>query len=913
MQDIIYFDAETFYDREYSLSKLTTEEYLRDPRFEVIGVGVKDHPDRPPVWFSGTHREIGEFLAQYEIEKKYLCAHNTVFDGALLAWHFGIRPKYMLDTLSMARPVVGHTSKLSLAALAEKFGIGQKGDEVVAAMGKRRLDFTPAELEAYGRYCRNDIQLCYLLFNIFRQFITPKELYIIDMLLRMFTDPVFELDREKLVQHLETVRQRKQELLAKTVGLAGRDELMSNEKFAEVLRGLGVEPPTKISPRTQKETYAFAKNDLAMKALLEHPNEAVQAVVAARLGVKSTLEETRTEALIGIAERGTLPVMLNYWGAINTGRASGGDKINPQNFPRGGVIRQAMKAPKGHVVIACDSSQIEARTLAWFACQRDLEEDFRNKVDIYSAFASEVYGYPVDRKKVEIGPDGKEFHPQFLEGFVGKTCLAEGTLVLCESGWKPIEEVTTSDRVWDGVEWVCHKGLVNNGIKPTLNLSGLWLTPDHLIWSGTQWLEACSVASDASTLSQSLATARASLPSQDIFAAPAEESRRWSCDATVAQTSTPSIGATSRGSGQPAALCAHAKPGRESGTGSTSKSCLTTSTAPGSSTGWLRPSAAATTQPTGRTTITADEASPSMRSGGRTERPSCGTSKPWKDGTTQSSTWIGSTRTEAMSLATSDSCRAATTPETSGASLTLRRKLRVYDLACAGPRHRFTVLTGSGPLIVHNCILGLGYGMGAAKFRLTLANGKPPVEIDIQEAERIVRLYRNRFPMIPALWKEADEALRIVARGGVAFIGAGIRLRFDPDGLHLPNGMLLRYPDLAWNAHTREYTYHSRNGREKLYGAKLIENIIQALARIVVFEQTARIDQTLRKRDDPAGGRRFRVVLSVHDEAVAVVPEADATECQQMMEACMSTPPRWAPDLPIACESAIGISYGDCK
>lgn len=632
MQDIIYFDAETFYDREYSLSKLTTEEYLRDPRFEVIGVGVKDHPDRPPVWFSGTHREIGEFLAQYEIEKKYLCAHNTVFDGALLAWHFGIRPKYMLDTLSMARPVVGHTSKLSLAALAEKFGIGQKGDEVVAAMGKRRLDFTPAELEAYGRYCRNDIQLCYLLFNIFRQFSTPKELYIIDMLLRMFTDPVLELDREKLVEHLEAVRQRKQELLAKTVGLAGRDELMSNEKFAEVLRSLGVEPPTKISPRTQKETYAFAKNDLAMKALLEHPNEAVQAVATARLGVKSTLEETRTEALIGIAERGTLPVMLNYWGAINTGRASGGDKINPQNFPRGGVIRQAMKAPKGHVVIACDSSQIEARTLAWFACQRDLEEDFRNGVDIYSGFASEIYGYPVDRKRKEIGPDGKEFHPQFLEGFVGKTS-----------------------------------------------------------------------------------------------------------------------------------------------------------------------------------------------------------------------------------------------------------------------------------------ILGLGYGMGAARFRLTLANGNPPVEIDIQEAERIVRLYRHRFPMIPALWKEADEALRIVARGGVAFIGAGVRLRFDPDGLHLPNGMLLRYPDLAWNAHTREYTYHSRNGREKLYGAKLIENIIQALARIVVFEQTARIDQTLRKRDDPAGGRRFRVVLSVHDEAVAVVPEADATECQQMMEACMSTPPRWAPDLPIACESAIGISYGDCK
>lgn len=404
----ITIDFETFYSKTFSLSKMTTEAYIRSPDFEVIGVGVKLE-DNPAVWFSGTHKEIGEFLSQYDWASAKVIAHNMAFDGAILSWHFGIIPKYYIDTLSMARPVTQAKVGGSLAKLAIQYNLGEKGTEVVDALGKRRLDFTSADLEQYGNYCKNDVELTYKLFKVLRQYSTSAEMFVIDLMIRMYTDPVLELDKPLLENHLQEVLHKKQRLLSKVEQIAGGPELMSNQQFAEVLKKLGVEPPTKISLRTNKETYAFGKNDLAFKALLEHEDERVQAVVAARLGVKSTLEQTRTESFIEIAERGPLPIMLNYYGA-HTGRASGGDKINLQNLPRGGALRHAIKAPEGHILVASDSSQIEARVVAWLAGQDDLVAAFAEGRDIYSEFATSVYGKTVTKSDK-------------VERFVGKTCI----------------------------------------------------------------------------------------------------------------------------------------------------------------------------------------------------------------------------------------------------------------------------------------------------------------------------------------------------------------------------------------------------------------------------------------------------------------------------------------------------------
>ncbi len=403
---LLTVDFETLYTRDYSLSRLTTEEYIRDPRFETIGVSVKVD-DEPTEWMSGTKVQIKRWLDKFSWDSSVAVAHNAMFDMAILNWHFDIRPKRIVDTLSMLRALDGPDAGNSLAKAAVRHGVGIKGDEVINALGKRRLDFTPDEMARYANYCINDVELTYKLFAKLAQGFPLTELKLIDLTIRMFSEPSLVLDKGVLENHLAEVQRKKADLLGKA--LISKDNLMSNPQLAETLRNLGVEPPMKISPLTGKETYAFAKNDEEFKALLEHENPIVQAIVAARLGVKSTLEESRTERFIQIAERGTLPVPLRYY-AAHTGRWGGDDKVNMQNLPRKSPLKKAIRAPDGYRLIDCDSSQIEARTLAWLAEQDDLVEAFARGEDVYRIMASAIYGVPTE----EVTADQR---------FVGKTTI----------------------------------------------------------------------------------------------------------------------------------------------------------------------------------------------------------------------------------------------------------------------------------------------------------------------------------------------------------------------------------------------------------------------------------------------------------------------------------------------------------
>ena len=402
--DIVTIDFETYYDTDYSLSKMTNEAYIRDPRFEVVGVSVKVN-DHPSDWYSGA--DPGRFLRSLDYRDKAILAHHTHFDGAILAWVYGIRPKLWLDTLSMARPLYGMTTSLSLGSLAKVLGVGTKGDEVIRAKGKRRADFAPDELARYGEYSCMDADLTFDVFQKLRKGFPLSELRVIDMVIRMYTEPSVELDEYALQKHLADVRAAKQAFYDKLGGeVKARKHLMSNEKFAAVLRKLGVEPPTKTSKTTGKTTYAFAKTDQAFLDLQGHHDPRVAFLAEARLNTKSTLEETRTAAFIGVSQRGPLPIYLNYYGA-HTGRLSGGDKLNLQNLPRGGALRKAMVAPEGYTVVSCDSAQIEARIVAWLAEQEDLVEAFRQGRDVYSEFATDVYSFPVSKANKQERHVGK--------------------------------------------------------------------------------------------------------------------------------------------------------------------------------------------------------------------------------------------------------------------------------------------------------------------------------------------------------------------------------------------------------------------------------------------------------------------------------------------------------------------------
>lgn len=616
--DIVTIDMETYYSKEFSLSKMTTEEYIRSSDFEVIGVGVKVN-NHPADWYSGDNP--GRFLRSMDYTNRAILCHNTAFDGAILSWHFGIRPKLWLDTLSMARPMHQTTVGGSLKALTEHYGIGIKGTEVLDALGKRRGDFTPKELAQYGNYCINDVELTYKLFKILKKHYSVGELQVIDLLLRCYTEPMIELDVELLEQHLKFTREGKSKLLRALVKdgdeNALKDILMSNDKFAALLQALKVAPPTKISARTGKQAWAFSKTDQEFTALLEHPNPKVQAVVAARLGTKSTIEETRTESLLAVAKRGRLPILLNYWGA-HTGRLSGGDGMNLQNLPSRGntTIRRALCAPEGYEIIACDSSQIEARIVAWLAEQDDLVQAFREKRDIYSEFATEVYGRQITKADTR-------------ERFLGKTC-----------------------------------------------------------------------------------------------------------------------------------------------------------------------------------------------------------------------------------------------------------------------------------------ILGLGYGLGAEKLKrtLSLGIGGISVEVDLEEAERIVRLYRETYARIPMLWRQMGYVLAGLSMQVPGTVGKSIT--YDSSGILLPNGLHLHYPEMQtlpngfqYIAERRELQKFKQGDEAKfkpIWGGALTENVVQALAAQVIREQMV-----------AAVHAKMHVVLQVHDEIVVCVPVERGEECENKLVEIMSTPPAWAPDLPVACEAGRARNYGD--
>jgi len=420
---LITLDFETYYDSKIKLGfkHQTTEEYVRDKRFEVIGVGVKVD-DAPSVWFTGNNDKIKEFLSTFDWTTSALCCHNTLFDGCILSWKYGITPAFMYDTLCMARALHGVDVGGSLKALATRYEIGVKGDEVILAEGKSRLDFNKEDLARYGEYCKNDVDLTFKLFNILSSAFPEDETGLIDMTLRMFTHPVFYVDDALLQERADELREEKNALLEGLMEKLNcetaeqvRKKLASNKQFAELLLEHGITAPTKESKTTGKQTYALAKNDEGFLALTEHEDPFIQQLCSVRLGTKSTIEESRIERFIDIGKRnkGMLPIPLKYYGA-HTGRWAGSDKVNFQNLPSRDKKKKALKnavvAPDDCIVINCDSSQIEARVLAWLAGQDDVVKQFADGEDVYSVFATKIYGTPITKANP-------------VERFVGKTCV----------------------------------------------------------------------------------------------------------------------------------------------------------------------------------------------------------------------------------------------------------------------------------------------------------------------------------------------------------------------------------------------------------------------------------------------------------------------------------------------------------
>ena len=431
-KQIITIDFETYWDTKsgYTLSKMTTEEYIRHDLFHAFGCCVHEYgSDSPITWVRGDG--LREYFSGIDWGRTAVLAHNAQFDVSIMEWAYGVHPAFIFDTLSMARALRGVEVGNSLARLADAFGLPAKGTAVHSTNGVAELDeVLESEL---ADYCKHDVYLCERIFDRLVKGYPSKELRLIDMTLKMYTRPVLQLDALMLHNAIEKEKEDRDALLQKL----GVEEtaLASNPKFAALLEKLNVVPPTKVSKTTGKQALALAKNDALFQTLLNGEREDVALLCEARLRVKSTTERTRAQRFLDISQRGALPVPLSYYGA-QTGRwtAAKGSAINMQNLKRGSFLRKAIMAPEGHQLIVGDLSQIEPRVLAWLSDYQDMLTIFRSGGDPYAAFGAQMFNIPGLTK--ESHPDLRQsaksallgcgyglgwaaFASQLLVGFLG--------------------------------------------------------------------------------------------------------------------------------------------------------------------------------------------------------------------------------------------------------------------------------------------------------------------------------------------------------------------------------------------------------------------------------------------------------------------------------------------------------------
>ena len=428
---IITIDFETYWDsKEYTLSKMTTEEYIRHDKFRAFGACVHVYgSDEPIRWFGDT--ELREYLDGVDWGRTAVLAHNAQFDVSIMEWRYNARPCFIFDTLSMGRALRGVEVGNSLAKLASDYSLPPKGNAVYSTNGLSVL--TPEIEKELADYCAHDVFLCEEIFKRLVKGYPAKELRLIDMTLKMYTRPLLQLDQQMLIKALAEEGTAREQLLQR-LGVEDA-ELASNPKFAELLTKLGVVPPTKTSKTTGKTTLALAKNDALFQTLLNSEREDVALLCQARLKVKSTTERTRAQRFLDIGKRGALPVPLSYYGA-QTGRwtAAKGSAINMQNLKRKSFLRKAIMAPEGYQLVVGDLSQIEPRVLAWLSDYEDMLDIFKGGGDPYAAFGAQMFNIPNLTK--ESHPDLRQsaksallgcgyglgwasFAAQLLVGFLG--------------------------------------------------------------------------------------------------------------------------------------------------------------------------------------------------------------------------------------------------------------------------------------------------------------------------------------------------------------------------------------------------------------------------------------------------------------------------------------------------------------
>lgn len=443
---LVVIDFETYWDsKTYTLSKMGPIEYVRNEKFtpQLCAFALSNGSccvDCSVV----EHARLQTTFENLDTHDVAWCGHNMHgFDSLILSEFFDFHPRQIWDTIAMMRWTgLSRVCRESHSALTEFLGNGHKAAGTVVSDHKQWPDdFTPEERMFFIQYCKDDAGQCYQNAMDMLPYMTPDALRFMSITARMATEPSFVLDEDLLLEYLSDLDaaadKARQELMAMFSFQSNADmlaALRSADKFAGMLRSLGIEPPLKESAaktKTKREklqlaadagvpgaaeelenmqpvmTYAFSKTDVDFVLMQDHPDSRVAMLVRTRLQLNSSIDRSRAETLLKFARmHKPLPIMLGAWLA-HTGRYSAGasadagtktDKLQFQNLskrdPSKRKLRQAIKVPEGHVVVACDSSQIEARGLAFVANEVGLLTQFREGRDPYSELAETIFGIP---------------------------------------------------------------------------------------------------------------------------------------------------------------------------------------------------------------------------------------------------------------------------------------------------------------------------------------------------------------------------------------------------------------------------------------------------------------------------------------------------------------------------------------
>lgn len=478
-----FCDFETYYDKDYSLSKMPTEQYIMDDRFEAIMMSYSTGGD---VFVAIGEERIKKVLAEQDWANTMVISHNTNFDGLILRHRFGVKAARYADTMAMARTtgahIFGGASLDAVAKVLHQAGvkIPFKGNAVHNNSYKHLYRHSPTnqyymretplkdgrdpetlavlkkcsdDFSEYVVYCRTDTLICMKAYEYFRPLITNDEMMFADMMIKCMVDPIFYLDEKMLEEELVRLEERnKIELQAcadKYFGGSVQKTLTtfrSAKQFSEMLRSLGgvtqseademtEEPlfiiPTKIND-SGKESFTFGKTSLEFLELAEGDIPEVSELCKLKLECTSSIEKSRTQRFLDLARLRdmngnplpfSMPYIVNQAGTL---RLSGGDGINIQNLPSGRkkgqskALRKSIMSPQGYSIVVSDSSQVEC---IWGEC-----------------------------------------------------------LVLTDKGTKKIRDVSTSDLVYDGVKYVSHNGVIYKGEKDVIEYNGIIGTPEHIVY-----------------------------------------------------------------------------------------------------------------------------------------------------------------------------------------------------------------------------------------------------------------------------------------------------------------------------------------------------------------------------------------------------------------------------------------------